>query len=697
MFCLYCKTQNPELANFCYECGNPFNAKIECTSLCEKLECNFEDVKNHLQTILNATLDAIILTNNMGNVIYWNNAATKIFGYKEHEIIGKNLGECVIASKHKEKYYQMFKDHKNVGSTYLIDKTVERDMIRKNGCIFTAEISFSTIKIKGSDFIIGIVRDVSERKNLEEKINQEKGKLESSIFQRTEELNLILRSFERANDLLCAQNEELLAKNIQIEQSKSVLNETFVQLEKSERYYRNLFKYMNEGVVVNEVIYDDSGEIIDFRVTDVNPAFEAITGISKEKAVGSLGSELYNEKTPHYLDIAKHVVNTRETIYTEIYRPYIDKYIRSGFFSPEKDKFALVFNDITEQKKTVDALNMTQFSVDNSAVGIAWVREDASFMYVNNEFAKLTGYSKDELLQMHVYDIDDNFPIQAWKDYWLSLSYNSTAYTETTHVRKDGTTYPATINANYFEYKGQNYLYASIMDVTERKKSEQVQENFIATLSHDLRVPLLAENKALKYLSKGSYGELSEKQLFAVNNMIHSNNDLLNLVNTLLDVYKYDSEEVKVQWEEVNLNQLVNSCLIDILPLVKETKKTINSSINEDFECVKADRKLIMRVLINLLSNAISYSNDCCTIDISAKVNSSKIIISVSDNGIGISDDEKYKIFDRYYTCSKKFRKVGTGLGLYLSRQIITAHGGDIWAESELDKGSTFFFTLPRL
>ena len=105
MFCLYCKTQNPQLANFCYECGNPFNAKNECASLCDKLECNFEDVKNHLQIILNATLDAIILTNNMGNVIYWNNAATKIFGYKEHEILGKNLGDCVIASKHKEKYY----------------------------------------------------------------------------------------------------------------------------------------------------------------------------------------------------------------------------------------------------------------------------------------------------------------------------------------------------------------------------------------------------------------------------------------------------------------------------------------------------------------------------------------------------------------------------------------------------------------
>ncbi|MGD9581105.1 MAG: PAS domain S-box protein [Vampirovibrionia bacterium] len=696
MLCSYCKTENIEIANFCYNCGNPF-CEMECSSfLCDRLKCDREDVKSHLQTIIDCTLDSIIVTNNQGIISYWNNAASKLFGYDANEVLGVNLADCVITEDNKESYYRMFEDN-FAQKASMVGKTVEKEMIKKDGNIFVAEISFSTMKIKGSDYIIGIVRDVSERKFLEAKVKDEKYKLESSILKRTEELNTILRSFERANDLLCEQNEELQRKNYEIEESKTKFKDTYLQLEKSEKYYRNLFTHMNEGVVVNEVIYDDEGEIVDFVITDVNPAFEAITGISKEKAIGQLGSVLYGERKPSYLEIARHVVKTRETIYTEIYRPYIDKYIRSGFFSPEKDKFALVFNDITEQIKTVDALNLTQFSVDNSAVGVAWISDDARFIYANKELIKMTGYSKEELLNMNVYDFNNNYPHTFWEKNLSKIKEKKLSSFEIIQLRKDGSTFPASVIANYFEYNMKGYHYFSIFDISERKRSERVKENFIATLSHDLRVPLIAENKALKYLSKGSYGELTEKQSVAVDNMIHSNNDLLNLVNTLLDVYKYDAEDVKVNWEDVDLSSIVKSCFIDLQPLIKDTNKKMHSTVPKEFVRIKADRKLVMRVLINLLSNAISYSNDDCYIEVSAKPEGEHVIISVSDNGIGIVEEEIDKIFDRYYTCSKKFRKVGTGLGLYLSRQIINAHGGDIWVTSELDKGSTFYFTLPRL
>jgi signal transduction histidine kinase len=127
-------------------------------------------------------------------------------------------------------------------------------------------------------------------------------------------------------------------------------------------------------------------------------------------------------------------------------------------------------------------------------------------------------------------------------------------------------------------------------------------------------------------------------------------------------------------------------------PLAEDAQSKISADIEENMPKMLADENEIIRVIINLINNAIKHNEKGTTIKVSARRTNDKIIVSVSDNGSGIPDSEKPKIFQRYPTAK---RKIGTGLGLYLSKQIIDAHNGKIWFESELNKGTTFSFSLP--
>jgi two-component system, NtrC family, sensor histidine kinase KinB len=243
--------------------------------------------------------------------------------------------------------------------------------------------------------------------------------------------------------------------------------------------------------------------------------------------------------------------------------------------------------------------------------------------------------------------------------------------------------------------KSQEYFVAVFMNITKLKEIEKVKENFVATLTHDLRVPLLAENHTLKYFIKGSYGQLNETQLTAAENMLNSNEDLLKLVNNLLDVYKYESGTLELYKEKINLHNIVKSCITDLQSLIEKNSQIVKFNIPDNIPLVNADENEIKRVFMNLIGNSISYTQENGIIKIEAEQNESDVVIKIIDNGKGIPESELKNIFELYFTNAKKFRKIGTGLGLYLSKRIILAHNGKIWVESRIGHGSTFFISLP--
>ena len=233
-----------------------------------------------------------------------------------------------------------------------------------------------------------------------------------------------------------------------------------------------------------------------------------------------------------------------------------------------------------------------------------------------------------------------------------------------------------------------------IRDVTEQKKADKLRDDFIATLTHDLRTPLLAAIQTLKFFLDGALGELTDQQKLLISTMYKSNEDLLGLVNALLEVYKYDAEKLVLTKTHFNIYNLVKQVYDELSPLAQSKKLDFSIDTELSDTEILADRGELRRVICNLCGNAINYTQEGGKVTIILKTEGNDLIFSVSDNGSGIPQEDIPNMFQRFSQGTSKKRSTGTGLGLYLSRQIIESHGGKIWLESVLNKGSEFSFLL---
>lgn len=209
-----------------------------------------------------------------------------------------------------------------------------------------------------------------------------------------------------------------------------------------------------------------------------------------------------------------------------------------------------------------------------------------------------------------------------------------------------------------------------------------------------LRTPLLAAIQTLGFFLDGSLGDLHQRQYTLLETMLYSNKDMLGLVNALLEVYKYDSGQLVLCKDFFNLNSLIAQCIAEVQSLSHSKNIEIHFNGENDLK-VYADKQELKRVIANLLGNAITYTPNHGKIIIKSTFDKSNIEFSIQDNGGGIPKDDIPKLFKRFSQGTSKKRSTGTGLGLYLSRQIMEAHGGKIWLESELGKGCKFCASLP--
>lgn len=233
-----------------------------------------------------------------------------------------------------------------------------------------------------------------------------------------------------------------------------------------------------------------------------------------------------------------------------------------------------------------------------------------------------------------------------------------------------------------------------IKDITDQKELETVKEDFVATLTHDLKVPIIAETNMIELFLSESFGKISDKQRLALKNMQTSNKELLDLVQIVLETYKIKGGKITLYKENIMLKSFIEEIIEEMTPIAAKTKNKINFISDRDIR-VFADRFQLKRVIKNLIQNAISYGEPQSPIDISIGEIPNYVTIKVKDHGAGISKEDINKIFNKYYSAAKKFRKIGTGLGLYLALQILKAHNGDLNVESEEGVYTEFCLKLP--
>jgi two-component system, OmpR family, phosphate regulon sensor histidine kinase PhoR len=233
-------------------------------------------------------------------------------------------------------------------------------------------------------------------------------------------------------------------------------------------------------------------------------------------------------------------------------------------------------------------------------------------------------------------------------------------------------------------------------DISRLKELEKIRQDFVANVSHELRTPLTTIKGYTETLLDGALKEEVAPQFLQV---IQKHADrLTKIVEDLLALSKIESKEFYLKWERLPLSELID----DVSDFVKEAaqrkKISISRSIIPSSLEVMGDRSYLEQVFINLLDNAIKYTHEGGEISISAFENEQREIqVLIQDNGIGIPKEDLSRIFERFYRVDKGRSQElgGTGLGLSIVKHIIQAHGGRVWAESQLGKGSTFCFTLP--
>lgn len=245
--------------------------------------------------------------------------------------------------------------------------------------------------------------------------------------------------------------------------------------------------------------------------------------------------------------------------------------------------------------------------------------------------------------------------------------------------------------------------------VDERNSIALQREDFVSRLAHDLRTPLVAADRMLTLMQQGALGEISLPMRDAFGTMVRSNKNLIDMVNMLLEVYRYEAGRKSLSFAAVDLRQLITEVAEELAPLVDAKGLSLNLDLTESAKSAPiakypGDRLELHRLLTNLIGNAIKFT-DSGSIDIRLKAANSPaftsftnqplawVIIEIQDTGAGISPAEQTKLFERFRPGTHK--RSGTGLGLHLCRQIVEAHRGTIEVKSELGKGSLFTIRLP--
>lgn len=229
--------------------------------------------------------------------------------------------------------------------------------------------------------------------------------------------------------------------------------------------------------------------------------------------------------------------------------------------------------------------------------------------------------------------------------------------------------------------------------IAARDRVEKQRQDFVYRLTHDLRTPLVAADKMLELLQEGVLGEIPPEVKEALAIMSRSNRDLLEMVNKLLDIYRYESGSKTLHMQPLNLGELITQVVSSLHPIAFSKHLDLNLDLPAQLSPIQGDRLELMRVFNNLIGNALKFT-DRGGVKVHITDTPTEAIVSVEDTGPGIAEADQQLLFRRFH--QGKHHKQGSGLGLYLSHYIVNAHGGNIEVNSVPGRGCCFSVHLPH-
>ncbi len=396
------------------------------------------------------------------------------------------------------------------------------------------------------------------------------------------------------------------------------------------------------------------------RWSKINDYLGMVTNTVNSVRYGNLSTKIEEINHPTYQNVTDSINRMVETL-------------------NDREKMIVEYqNELMRQNKLLESV------INSLSDGILIINDKHNILRATPQITEWFGTKGQEIIGSNIDDyiqISDDTPIERAKNKDVFIKHTPT----NNFVMQ-------TIKLSLDDDKKRYVIL--IKDVTNEREIETLKEDFVATLTHDLKVPIVAESNIINFLLNGTFGEISDKQEVALLNMKKSNQELVELVQIILETYKIKETGIKLLKENIMLNGFISDIVESTQPIANNSGITIYFTPSRDIK-VTADPMQLERVIKNLISNAISHSNTKDRIDIKTGEIPGFITISVIDYGQGIPPKEIKLIFNKYYSAAKKFRKIGTGLGLYLSQQIVKSHGGEITVQSEEGVQTEFCIKLP--
>jgi len=643
------------------------------------------------KNLLSVVTNSIIAVDLTGTITFWNSGAERIFGYTKDEMLNKSL-KLIYPEFDENLLFDDLERIKNGGS-YVS----EWEGRNKSGEVVWVDLSTNVLKDDNNNIIgfIGLSRDITDQKQTLKKLHESEVKYQAIFENSGEGFFLMTDVFIDVNKKACElfeySKEEIIGKS-PLDFSPEMQADGVSSERKANNYIRRAFKdgyatfywqhkskskkLIDTRITLNRILIKDKN----YLIAIMHNMTEIIKYQNKLKV-----------KTKHLVDQNKKMLQLNDEL-------------------NETNNRLKIINQLIEQS---EAKFRVAFKTSPDAININTI-QDGLYVDINEGFTNLTGYTENDVkdktsLELKIWE-NQNDRIRLIN---ALIENESVSNFETQFRRKDGSVTTVLMSASFIEINNGKYILSITRDISERKETEEklkkamvkaeesdlLKSAFLANMSHEIRTPMnailgfsqLLKEKKIEY----------EKQDKFLDIIVSRSQNLLQIINDIIDISKIEANQLKIEINKFSLNKLLYELYSFFeAELYTHKKSHVNISFSSDIKIVlgdiKSDEIRLKQILTNLISNAIKFT-DQGKIEFGYNLKENNIEFFVRDTGTGIPEESQKYIFERFRQVDGSITREfgGTGLGLSICKQLVELLGGKIWLESEFNKGSTFYFTIP--
>ena len=609
--------------------------------------------------ILSSTTHLVVATDEAGTVVTFNKAAEAALGYDAHEVVGKETpalwhDSAEVAQRASALSVEL-ETRVEPGFEVFIRKPLlegsevsEWTFIRRDGSRFPGRLTVTPLHDARGDAVgyLGVIEDIAERKEQQQALRAS-----------AEQMRLLVEHTPAA---------------------VAMFDRTLTYLMTSRRWVQD---YGLEGrEIIGKTHYEVFPELL------AEPGWLDI----HQRA---LAGEVFDSQESSWVREG----GKREWINWAVH-PWIDN-------AGDVGGIVMFSEVITARKEAEEALRVSEetfrAAMEHAPIGMVLVSRTGRWLQVNPALCQLLGYSKEELLEKDFQSLTYTDDLEPYVETLVRLLVNeiNACQIEKRYYHKRGHLVWTLLSVSLMRRADgePDFLIAQIQDISERKEMERMKSEFISVVSHELRTPLTSIRGSLGLV----LGALSRDLPAKVKELIgiaHNNCErLILLINDILDIDKIASGHMRFVIKRESLAGLMRQAVEDNLPYARSLDTHIALTPIEEGIEVEVDASRFIQVLSNLLSNAAKFSPPGETITVAAELRGERVRISVADNGIGIAEEFRPRIFGRFSQAdaSATRAKGGTGLGLHISKQLVERMAGRIGYDTRIGEGTTFWVEFP--